>query len=155
MDTLARPVSREAVPAEAQWDLRDLYSTDADWETDFEELEKQIGRYSLFQGTLAQSATTLRACLEFDMNLSRKLEAVYTYAHLKNDEDKTNNLYQANFDRVTRLATQVSAARSFINSELMAVPKETIDALLKAPDLEFYRLHLHRILRYREHTLSE
>ena len=37
----------------------------------------------------------------------------------------------------------------------MAIPEATMDAFLKEPELEFYKLYLERILRYRDHTLTE
>jgi oligoendopeptidase F len=83
------------------------------------------------------------------------LEKVYTFAHLRNDEDKTNSHHQGNYETVTRLLTQTQQARSFINAEIMAIPDETMQGFLNHPELELYRLHLERQLRYRSHTLSE
>ena len=155
MDTQTRPIPREAVSEEFRWDLVDFYQSDEDWEKDFRDIEALKSEYSRFRSTLGKSAAALKDCLEFDMKLSRKLEALYVYSHLKNDEDKTKGLYQGNFDRSVRLATEVSSARSFINSELMAIPEETMATFLKTPELELYRFHLERILRYRNHTLTE
>ena len=89
------------------------------------------------------------------MAFSRTLEKVHTFAHLRNDEDKTNDLHQGNYEKVTRLLTQYQQARSFINSEIMEIPEGTMQGFLEHPDLELYRLYLERQLRYRKHTLSK
>ena len=89
------------------------------------------------------------------MSMSRTLEKLYTFAHLRNDEDKTHTIHQQNFERVVRLSTQISQARSFIESEIMSIPESRINDFLQDAELEFFKLHLERMLRYRQHTLSE
>ncbi|MDH3256512.1 MAG: oligoendopeptidase F [Nitrospinota bacterium] len=155
MEAIAELITRDAIPANDTWDLDSLYATSESWQADFHSLESQIQQYASFQGTLGASADKLKACLEFDMEFSRTLEKVHTFAHLRNDEDKTNNLHQGNYEKVTRLLTQYQQARSFINSEIMAIPEATMQGFLDHPDLELYKLYLERQLRYRKHTLSE
>ena len=96
MDAKIGALARDEVSAESQWDLTGLYSSDADWNAELTALEGEIKIYASFAGTLGESALKLKACLEFDMNFSRQLEKLHTFAHLKNDEDKTNSLYQGN-----------------------------------------------------------
>ena len=155
MDARTENPTRDEVSVESQWDLSGMYSSPADWKIELAELEAEIKKYASFIGTLAESALKLKACLEFDMNFSRQLEKLYTFAHLKNDEDKTNNLYQENFEKVMMLVNEASKASSFIRSEIMSIPEDLMNGFLAEKDLEFYQYHLEQILRYREHTLSE
>jgi oligoendopeptidase F len=155
MDARTENPKRDEVPEESQWDLTGLYLSHTDWNTELAELEAEVKKYASFAGTLGESALKLRACLEFDMNFSRQLEKLYTFAHLKNDEDKTNNLYQENFEKVMMLVNEASKASSFIRSEIMSISEELMQEFLAGKELEFYRFHLEQILRYREHTLSE
>ncbi|MZH02754.1 MAG: oligoendopeptidase F family protein, partial [Nitrospinae bacterium] len=103
MDAKAGTLARDEVSVESQWDLTGLYSFDEVWSAELTELEVEVEKYASFSGTLGESALNLKACLEFDMNFSRQLEKLYTFAHLKNDEDKTNSLYQGNFEKVMML----------------------------------------------------
>ena len=155
MDAKIGTLARDEVSAESQWDLTGLYSSDADWNAELTALEAEIKIYASFAGTLGESALKLKACLEFDMNFSRQLEKLHTFAHLKNDEDKTNSLYQGNYEKVMMLVNEASKASSFMRSEIMSIPKDMMRRFLTEKELEFYRFHLEQILRYREHTLSE
>ncbi len=154
MDAIVELTTRDSIPAKDTWDLDGLYASEQTWRADFKSLESRIPKYTSFQGTLDESAGKLKACLDFDMEFSRTLEKVHTFAHLRNDEDKTNNLHQGNYETVTRLLTQYQQARSFINSEIMEIPEATMQEFLDHPDLKEYRLYLERELRYRPHTLS-
>ena len=155
MEATIELTTRDAVPASDTWDLDGLYASGETWQADFQSLESQMQQYASFQGTLGESAEKLKACLEFDMAFSRTLEKVHTFAHLRDDEDKTNNLHQGNYEKVTRLLTQYQQARSFINSEIMEIPEATMQGFLDHPDLELYKLYLERELRYRKHTLTK
>ena len=155
MDAQSETMERGEVSIESQWDLTGLYSLDEVWNSELTELEAEIEKYASFAGTLGESALKLKACLEFDMNFSRQLEKLYTFAHLKNDEDKTSTLYQGNFEKVMMLVNEASRAASFIQSEIMSISDDMMRKFLADKELEFYRFHLEKILRYRCHTLSE
>ncbi len=155
MDAKTNNPTRDEVSVKFQWDLAGLYSSDDLWNTELIALEAEVIKYASFAGSLATSALKLKECLEFDMNFSRQLEKLHTFAHLKNDEDKTNNLYQANYEKVMMLVNEASKACSFIRSEIMAIPEDRMDAFLNDKELEFYRFYLEQVLRYRDHTLSE
>jgi oligoendopeptidase F len=155
MEATAELTIRDSIPANDTWDLDGLYASGETWQADFQSLESQMQQYASYQGTLGESAEKLKACLEFDMEFSRTLEKVYTFAHLRNDEDKTNNRHQGNYEKVSRLLTQYQQAQSFINAEIMEIPEATMQGFLDHPGLKLYRLHLERQLRYRKHTLSK
>ena len=155
MDAKVGTLTRDEIPEQSKWDLSGLYSTNEDWDKDFVALEDDLSGYAGFQGTLSQSFLKLRECIEFDMNFSRRIEKLYTFAHLKNDEDKTNNFYQKNFEKVMRLLNEAASASSFIRPEIMEIPQEKISEFIKEEGMKFYKFHLEQILRYREHTLTQ
>jgi oligoendopeptidase F len=155
MDARTENPARDEIPVESQWDLSGLYASHDAWNAELVALEAEVKKYASFVGTLGESALKFKACLEFDMNFSRQLEKLYTFAHLKNDEDKTNNLYQENFEKVMMLVNEASKASSFIQSEIMSIPEDLMRGFLAEEELAFYRYHLEQILRYRDYTLSE
>ncbi|MEE2986541.1 MAG: oligoendopeptidase F [Nitrospinota bacterium] len=155
MEAKTGPLTRESIPEDSKWNLEGLYRNDDQWQKEFEDLESEMEGYGCHRGTLGGSAASLKACLEFDTGISRILEKLYTYAHLKNDEDKTNTFHQINFDKMVNLATRLSQAGSFIRSEIMAIPEDRMSRFLDDKELEFYRIYLERILRFRKHVLTE
>jgi len=155
MDAKIGTLDRSEISEQSQWDLSGLYSSNEEWNKDLETLEGDVPKYDNFRGTLSQSFVKLKECLEFDINFSRRLEKLHTFAHLKNDEDKTNSFYQGNFEKSIRLLNEAGRASSFIRPEIMAIPEEQIDQFLEEKEIEFYRFYLEQILRYRDHTLTD
>ena len=155
MDAITEPRTRDQIQEQDTWNLDSLYTSENDWQVDCIAVKSQLETYDSFAGTLGNSASRLKACLEFDVQLSRTLEAVVTYAHLRNDEDKTHTGHQANYEKATQLLTRYQQARSFINSELMDIPQATMQEYLNDPELEFFKYHIEKQLRFREYTLSK
>ena len=155
MEALTQLTVREDIPEEARWDLDGLYVEESLWKKDFERLEKDISGYESFKGSLANSAEKIKRCIEFDISVTRRIEKLYTYAHLRNDQDKTHAKNQENFEKVVRLHTLTTKLSSYIPSELMSIPEDRIEKFLADKELAFYKFHLERILRHRKHTLSE
>jgi oligoendopeptidase F len=74
------PTRSEVKPSDC-WDLSSLFKSEAKWETAFKKWETQIPRYNEFAGKLGESAESLAACLEFDLEFDRRAERLGVYAH--------------------------------------------------------------------------
>ena len=74
---------RNATPAEHKWDLTPLFESDQRWETMFVEVEAQLSSYQKYNGHLKDSVAILKEAIDFHLGLTRKIEKLYTYAHLK------------------------------------------------------------------------
>ncbi len=155
MSESKRVPSRSEVPADDCWDLSTLYPNDDAWEADFKEFDKQIGRYAEFRGRLADGAQTIADCLEFDLQMDQLSERLGTYAFLRTTEDQANNTYQALTGRFQNLSVRASQAASYLRPELLAIPADKMESMMAEAPLAPYQLLLQRILRYREHTLSD
>ena len=137
-----------------QWDLTPLFKDDAAWEALFAEVEAKLDGYAEFEGTLLTSPARLARGLAFHLQLSRSLDNLYTYAHLRSDEDKTNSRYLGLQDRAMGLFTRLSARASFIDPEIQTLDAAREKTFLAHPDLAEYRFFLEKILRARPHTLD-
>jgi len=145
---------RETIPVEHQWDLTPLFTDDAAWQALYDQLESELPNYEDYRGRLGDSPETLETAITFDLDLSRRIERLYTYAHLKNDEDKSNQTFLAMYQRAVSLYTRASELSSFMRPEIMAIPEETTQAFLGSKALEGYRFYLEKMLRQRPHTLT-
>ena len=137
------------------WDLEAMYASDKLWEDDFKRIPALADKYYAFRGRLAESASVLKAAIETDDELSRLGEKVYCYAHLKSDEDTSNNTNRGRVDRVNSLFAELSEKEAWFDPELMAIPDDRMQELLNNPELSFYRRSLEELLKEKKHILSE
>lgn len=146
---------RNEINDKDKWDLAPLFPSDDEWEKSYIELESMIKKYPEFRETITRSASELKRALDFDLEVERLADRVFTYAHLKNDEDKTDQKYSALYQRAMNLYVRLSEASSFIVPAIQSIPGETMAAFLQGMVLENYRFYLEKILRQKPHTLSE
>jgi oligoendopeptidase F len=146
---------RSEIPVEYKWRLEDIFATDEDWEKEFQEVKNMIPKISEFQGKLGESADTLYAALQYQDEISERLGKLYTYAHMRYDEDTTNSFYQGLNDRATNLYTQAASAMSFIVPEILSIDEEKLKTFLQTKEeLKLYEHALDEINRQRPHVLS-
>jgi oligoendopeptidase F len=147
---------RNEVPVADTWDLEAIYSTDEVWEKEFTETKELLPELKSFQGKLGESAETLYSYFQKQDEVTKKLGKLYTYAHMRYDQDTTNSLYQGLNDRASNLATQVSSTVSFAVPEILSLSEETLAEYLKSYEpLKLYKHALDEINRQRPHVLSK
>ena len=146
---------RKDIPDDHKWDLIPLFASDEEWEKGLAEVERQIDSYTDYQGRLKDSVDVLEAALDFHLSLQRRLERLYTYAHLKSDEDKSNQFYLGLHQRAVSLHVRASESASFLTPEIQAIPDHQMQSYLDDDSLAGYKFHLEKILRYKPHTRSE
>lgn len=145
---------RGSIPEKDRWDLSPLYASNDAWESHFAEIEKKIPRYESYRGRLAESYSVLKEAVEFDLDVSRDLDRLFTYAHLRSDEDKSNQYYLGFHQRAMGLATRASELSSFMTPEIHAIPDDVMAGFLAEPAMALYGFYFEKILRYKPHTLS-
>jgi len=153
---LAQARERAEIPVEYKWKLEDLYSSDAAWNKAKQELVAQFDEITKYQGKLAGSASDLLACLEFNSRVSKEFGRLYSYAHMKSDEDTRNSNYLAMEQEMQQLSTDYSSKAAFITPEIAEMDKDKIDKFIEQKrGLKIYKMALYDIQRMKAHTLSE
>lgn len=76
-------------------DLTTIFTSEEEWEKEYKQLSEDLPKVKEFQGTLGESADQLYALFQFQDNISERLGKLYTYSHMRYDEDTTNSTYQA------------------------------------------------------------
>ena len=155
MAKVSRLPARSQIKTEDTWDLTSLYANDAAWEADFQRFDKQIAGFAKYRGKLGESAKALAAALKFDSDIDRLGERLGTYAFLKSAEDQANSDYQRMVGRYTNVSTRAGEAASYMRPEILAIPARKLDELLAAKEIKPYKLSLERLLRFKQHTLSD
>lgn len=147
---------RNEIPVEKTWNLEAIFATDQDWEDEFKRLRSLLPELLNYKGKLTESAKTLYDGLEKQNEITERLGRLYTYAHMRYDQDTTNSLYQGLEDRAASLASQVGQTASFIIPELLSVSEETIQRFMEEFDaLKLYRQMFAELNQQRAHVLSE
>lgn len=147
---------REEIPVERTWDLESMFATDEEWYKELEETKELLPEIEKFQGKLGESAEQLYELLSFQDKISHKIGLLYTYAHMRNDQDTTNSHYQEMNAKAESLMTKIASAMSFIVPEILALPEGKVKGFVESYEpLELYEHTLDEITRQRAHVLSE
>jgi oligoendopeptidase F len=146
---------RSEIPVADTWDLTPLYPSDEKWTDDFRVLQATYPRIAKFKGTLAESAQTLAACLEFEKQINLRIERLYHYAMLRTSEDSSCDANLRRDSQLHNLLTKVSEASAFLSPEIQAVEDERFEQFLADPALEEWQIPLRKLRRLKPHTLSE
>ncbi len=153
---LAQTRDRSEVPVEYKWKLEDLYPSDQAWGKAKQVLVAQFDEITQYQGKLGSSASELLSCLEFDGKVSKEFGRLYSYAHMKSDEDTGNSKYLAMEQEMQQIGTDYNSKAAFITPEVAKMDKETIDRFIgQESGLKIYKMTLYDIQRKKAHTLSE
>jgi oligoendopeptidase F len=150
---------RTEVAENDQWNVSALYPSYEAWKKEFEasypeERKPRWPELAKFQGKLGKDPQTLKQALVCHLENYRKIEKLYSYAHLRHDEDITHDEYKTAFQKILGIVHDFTQESSWLEPELLALPQTTIDQVLKSQDLKDYHFHLEKILRVKEHTLS-
>ncbi len=146
---------RKEVPEELTWRLEDIFATDAAWEEELKEVAELAKQAPSYAGTLNNGgAEALLAALQYHDHIYERAMKLYTYAHMRYDQDTTNSFYQDMNSRIQTLATSISAGLSYLTPEILSLNEETIEGYLaENQDLQLYKQSLKEITMARPHVL--
>ncbi|HEL0610502.1 TPA: oligoendopeptidase F [Streptococcus equi subsp. zooepidemicus] len=138
------------------WDLSTIFATDAAWETEADSLLAAIEAARQQAGHLLDSSSSLLDITELHLELARRVEKLYVYASMKNDQDTTVAKYQEYQAKASGIYAKFSEAFSFYEPEFMALTQETYQAFLaEKPELAVYDHFFDKLFKAREHVLSQ
>ena len=146
---------RNEIADENKWNLTPLFENNEEWEGSFTAIEAELPTYDTYRGRLKESVAVFKEAVEFHLGFSRRLESVYTYAHLKSDEDKSDQHYLGLHQKALNLYTRASEAASYMTPEIQAIADDTLAQYLKDESLSELQFYLEKIIRYKPHTRSQ
>ncbi|MBG9984531.1 oligoendopeptidase F [Aerococcaceae bacterium DSM 111022] len=146
---------RDKMNPDYQWDLTTFFASDEAHEAAFKEAAEEIKGLANYQGTLGESSNQLLKALENILAVARKVSNVYGYAHLKNDQDQSNDTYQTMEARSLQLYSQFGQTIAFFEPELMAIEPEKLEQYINDnEELSFYKQYIEDMVRGRDHVLT-
>ncbi|MFS0672012.1 oligoendopeptidase F [Ornithinibacillus sp. 179-J 7C1 HS] len=148
--------SRNEVPVERTWRLEDIFANDNEWEKELNSLKSDIPQIEAYKGKVADSADSLYTVLKLQDELSERLGKLFTYAHMRYDQDTTNSFYQAVNAKAENVLTLAQSSMSYLVPEILKMDEATIKGYLEEKEeLKLYEHVLNEIIRQRKHVLSE
>ncbi|WP_088005660.1 oligoendopeptidase F [Indiicoccus explosivorum] len=147
-------MTRAEVPTELTWRLEDIFPTDEAWEKEFEEVSALASKAGTYEGTLEESSDALYHVLSYRDELTERLHRLYTYAHMRYDQDTANSRYQAMDSRMKSMMAATGAALSFLTPEILAMEEEKLAGFIEENEkLHVYRQELKELNDMRPHVL--
>lgn len=147
--------NRREMDPKFQWKLSDIFETQAAWEQAFQNAKKAVDTLGALEGTLKQSPQQLKVGLDQIYAATQQVELVYLYANLFKSGDNGDPEAQRLEGRAMSLYVALSTALSFVDPEILSIPKAELDAWLRLPELQEYRHILEDTDRMRPYSLPK
>ena len=149
-------LQRNEINEKDTWDLSTIFETDQKWEEELALLTEDTKEAASLEGHLLDSAESLLYITERYLDLSRRLEKLYVYAHMKNDQDTRVAKYQEYYAKAITLYSQLDQVFSFYEPEFMAITEEQYQNFLaEEPKLQPYKHFFDKLLQNKDHVLSQ
>lgn len=149
---------RAAIDKKYHWNVEALYASWEDWEQDLdqwgrEENDPHWPELIPFRKTWNQKPENLKSLIELCCEIDRHLSKLYTYTHLRHDEDVAEEAAKKAHSRVVSLLYAFRQETAWIEPEMLQLSEEELDKIIKSPVLKDYLFYLEKITRLKKHTL--
>lgn len=149
-------MTRSDYKDEWKWDLSPLCSSKEEEKKFFEGISHKIEEYALKEKSFLESAENLYDFLSLDEEILCKLERLYVYCKLKNDEDMREEEAQKSFENAENLFEKYLVADSSVMPKLLAKGQKAIEEYIAQDKrLEKFARYLREKFKFACHTLSE
>ena len=147
--------SRNEIEEESKWKIDKVYASVEAWEHDFQYLKEHAPQLKEFQGRLG-NITDLKAYLKVQEELSRLLEKLYVFAHMKSHEDTSNSEFQTLVNKIDPFMAEFSSYSAFSTPEILSLEDGTIEKMIESDDeLKVYDTFFKVLLKEKLHILSK
>lgn len=146
---------REEISEEFKWKLDKIYKNFEEWNKEFEEIKVESKKLTNFAEKLKDKEELLKY-LETNEKISRKVESLYVYAHMKCDEDTGNQKSQSLMNKIDAFMAEFSSYTAYVVPELLSLPEGYIEDLIKSDErFKIYKFMLEDILKEKPHILTK
>lgn len=153
-----RVKERSEVPQEDRWNVEALYASWDAWGKDLEKWARPSQKphwpeLSVYKGKLSDPKVLVEL-FEKSFVIDRALSKLYTYAHLRHDEDVAAEEPNKSYTRMVSFLYEFREETSWVEPELLQLEEKALKNLLESPILKDYRIHLEKVIRFKPFTLS-
>jgi oligoendopeptidase F len=146
---------REEIDEKYKWNLNDIYADDSSFESELETVLEEVKNIKQFKENFTKSAAKLLEALNEIIEIEKKTAKLYTYAHMKYDQNTQNDKYQNYKNKAMMCYNKLSNSTSFMVPAIIQLGEEQLENYKSEnEELEFYNHFFDNILRQKEHYLS-
>ena len=147
---------RNEIEEKYTWDLSTIFPTDETFEAELAQVSEEVKKAASLVGHLLDSADSLLTTTEVQLDLMRRIEKLYSYAHMKNDQDTRVAKYQEYQAKGMTLYSDFGQSFAFYEPEFMAITEEQYQAFLaEQPALQQYQHYFDKLLKKKAHILTQ
>ena len=147
---------RNEIEEKYTWDLTTIFPTDEAFEAELAQVSEEVKKAASLAGHLLDSADSLLTTTEIQLDLMRRIEKLYSYAHMKNDQDTRVAKYQEYQAKGMTLYSDFGQSFAFYEPEFMAITEDQYKAFLaEQPGLQLYQHYFDKLLKKKAHILTQ
>jgi oligoendopeptidase F len=145
---------RAEIPVQYTWNVNDLFSDEASWLKEKEEVTKSFTRIDEMAKDWTTSAKKMLSMSVFLNDIQLRGIKLYYYTSLQSDANMADSKFQKMKGEMRTIFVQMGAKLSFIDADVLKLGKETFNKYLKEePGLKPYAFGYEQILRTKDHVL--
>ena len=139
------------------WNAESVFSSDEAWESEIQQILKDVSSVKRFQGRLAEGPAILLEALEAVYELISCAQKAFMYAGFSYAVDTTNQHAAGMRSKAQGVYGQILSAVAFMQPEILAIGRDTLDEWTKGPSgekLATYKQSFDDLFRKQEHVRS-
>ena len=153
-----KTLERTAMDKNCHWNVETLYSSWDTWEEDLaawgrEGNDPHWPELLPYRQTWMEKPDNLKELVELSCDIDRHLSKLYTYAHLRHDEDVAEETAKKAYARIVSLLYTFRQETAWIEPEMLQLPEKELNEIIHSSALKDYVFYLEKITRLKKHTL--
>jgi oligoendopeptidase F len=146
---------RSAIPHDETWNAESVFPDVAAWAAEAESLSAAIAAVQQHAGHLGDGPQALLAGVDAVDGLMERLGRLLSYVNMDHNVDTSDQDAARRYGQAQGIVGQALAAVGFLDPELLAIGRETLDRWLQEePRLAIYRQYIDDLFRRQAHVRS-
>lgn len=146
-------MERKEVELKHTWKTDDIFGSDEEWEKSLEKANAALN-FSEYAGKLGERNVLLEYYKKTGEFL-KEVEKLYSYAHLKHDQDTRVAKYSSYRGKAYMLYSRFCSETSFYDSEMSSYSEEYLNSLINDNEFSAYDYQLKLIIKGKSHILGK
>lgn len=146
---------RKSISDKYKWNLDHIYKNDSEFEKDLKNVLQKIAEIDKYKADFCADGENLYNALNEIIKVEEKTSRLYSYAHMKYDQNTQNEKYQNYKNKAMTAYNKLNNSTSFMVPAIIELGEEKLaEYINQTEELSFYDHFFDDIMRQKEHYLS-